>query len=65
MKAPALQKECTLLSGGAPTEGLECSPGQEARAVSSGQEPGFECGGTDRSEPIVAASRPDTCCVYP
>lgn len=46
MKAPAgaglTKRECVLLSGGVPIEGegLEFPPGPEARALSSGQEPG-------------------------
>lgn len=46
MKAPVgaglVKRECVLLSGGVPTEGegLEFPLGQEARALSSGQEPG-------------------------
>lgn len=40
--AGLMKRECMLLSGGVPPEGegLEFPLGQEARALSSGQEPG-------------------------
>lgn len=71
MKAPAgaghTKRGCMLLSGGIPTEGEGLEFPLWTGGVSSVFWPGAwgsSVAGTDRSEPVVPASRPDTCRVY-
>lgn len=68
MKAPSgadlMKRACVLLSGGVPAEGEGGSgvspPVRSAGLCLLARGLGLECGGTDRSEPAVAACRPGT-----